>query len=77
LAEGRSGMTEPERVHIYTATELPCPLCGEPFTVRLEVGAIERLEALGISEEEQLQKIADGLATGRIACKRCLKARQN
>ena len=36
-------MSEPERLHIYVAWEIPCPLCGEPFTMRLEVGAIERL----------------------------------
>jgi hypothetical protein len=70
-------MSEPERGHIYVVSEIRCPLCGEPFPVRLDVGAIEWLEALGISEEEQRQKVADGLATGRIACKRCLKARQN
>ena len=68
---------EPGRAHIYVTNEVPCPLCGEPFTVRLEVGAIERLEALGISEEEQRQRVEVGLSTGRIACKRCLEAKQN
>lgn len=70
-------MSEPERVHIYVVAEIPCPLCQEPFSVRLEVGTIERLEALGISEAEQFQAVADGLATRRIACKGCLVRQEN
>jgi hypothetical protein len=70
-------MSEPERVHIYVVQEIPCPLCDEPFPVRLEVGAIERLEALGISEQEQRQAFTNGLRTGRVACKRCLEAKAN
>jgi hypothetical protein len=70
-------MSGDDRVHVYGANEVPCPLCGEPFTVRLEVGAIERLGAFGISEAEQRQRVELGLATGRIACKRCLEAKQN
>lgn len=62
---------------LYIVSQIPCPVCGEDFPVRLEVGSIERLEGLGISEEEQLQAVADGLATGRIACKGCLLRQAN
>jgi hypothetical protein len=54
---------------LYIVSLIPCPVCGEDFPVRLPVGFIEALERQGFSAAEQLQAVARGLATRRIACR--------
>jgi len=68
---------EPERVHVYVRSTVPCPACKGDLELTLEVGAIERFEALGVSEEEQFEAIANGLLSRRIVCRHCQEARQN
>jgi hypothetical protein len=62
---------------LYIVSLIPCPVCGEDFPVKLPVGFIEALEREGISEAEQFEAVARGLATRRIACKGCLLRQAN
>lgn len=57
-------MSDPERVYVYTATEWPCPLCGEPFTVRLEVGAIEGSKRSGLARKNSGKRSLTGWPRG-------------
>jgi DNA-directed RNA polymerase subunit RPC12/RpoP len=62
---------------LYVRSTIACPACGGPLTLTLRVGAIEELEARGISEAEQLQAVEKGLLSRRIVCPHCQVARQN
>ena len=68
---------DPERVRLYVRSTVPCPACQGDLELTLEVGAIERFEALGISEAEQFEAIANGLLSRRILCRHCQEAGQN
>lgn len=62
---------------LYVVTTVPCPSCGGDLPLRLSVGFIEALERQGISEAEQFEAVVKGLASHRIVCSHCQRARQN
>ncbi len=62
---------------LYVVSLIPRPVYGEDFPVKLPVGFIEALERQGISEAEQFEAVARGLASHRIACKGCLVRQAN
>lgn len=48
-------------VRLYMRSTVPCPACGGPLELTLEVGLIEALERQGIAEAESVREGCPGV----------------